>query len=329
MLALRRSSCARCAMSLALAALSSAPFTSRRTRSFLRQARITAIVCLHLHKPPIIVSALQFDDLLLLQRGGWLVYSGRLGHNASTLVRYLQALRGVQPAPPEQNVATWMLDVLAASHMAGAAPMGGAISVTVTTAVATGNAGTPQGHVAMDSKPLPNADNVASSASVASPPVAPEIVPQMSRKKRAVATGALLSGEDFQTRFFDSVSWQKQGSPQLERACVPTVTSTATSDLSTMAESDAAQTPSALVQYSVLANRELTTARRDIPFNLGRIGSLVFLNLLFGTIYYRSERATTSARLVLPTALFFCSFLQLRSMPMTLPVYRAWSLAST
>lgn len=39
MRALRRSSCARCATLLALAALSSAPFTSLRTRSFLRQVR--------------------------------------------------------------------------------------------------------------------------------------------------------------------------------------------------------------------------------------------------------------------------------------------------
>lgn len=205
-----------------------------------------------------------------------------------------------------------MLDVLAASHVAGATPMGGAMSVPVTTSVAAEHGGTPQGQI-MDSMPLPNAgDNAAGSSScapVASLPAAPEIMPQMSRKKRAVVTGALLSGENFQTRFFDSVSWQKQGSPQLELACVPIVTNSASPGLSAVAESCAAQTPSALVQYSVLANRELLTARRDAPFNLGRIGSLIFLNLLFGTIYYRSACAAASALLLSPTTPFFFSFI--------------------
>ena len=58
---------------------------------------------------------LMFDDLLLLQRGGWQVYFGPLGpSSASTFVAYMESLectRG-KKLPAGMNPASWMLDVL-------------------------------------------------------------------------------------------------------------------------------------------------------------------------------------------------------------------------
>jgi ABC-type multidrug transport system ATPase subunit/ABC-type multidrug transport system permease subunit len=53
-----------------------------------------------------------FDDLLLLQRGGWQVYCGPVGHDGDAVVAYLSGLPGAQPLPAGMNAATWMLDVL-------------------------------------------------------------------------------------------------------------------------------------------------------------------------------------------------------------------------
>ena len=53
-----------------------------------------------------------FDDLLLLQRGGWLAFVGPLGRNASHLATFLQSRSGTRPLPIDMNPASWMLDVL-------------------------------------------------------------------------------------------------------------------------------------------------------------------------------------------------------------------------
>ena len=58
---------------------------------------------------------LMFDDLLLLQRGGWQVYFGPLGPApATTFVGYMESLQatGGKKLPAGMNPASWMLDVL-------------------------------------------------------------------------------------------------------------------------------------------------------------------------------------------------------------------------
>eukprot|EP00227_Mantoniella_beaufortii_P011174 CAMPEP_0197591472 /NCGR_PEP_ID=MMETSP1326-20131121/13381_1 /TAXON_ID=1155430 /ORGANISM="Genus nov. species nov., Strain RCC2288" /LENGTH=1392 /DNA_ID=CAMNT_0043156947 /DNA_START=71 /DNA_END=4249 /DNA_ORIENTATION=- len=58
---------------------------------------------------------LMFDDLLLLQRGGWQVYFGPLGPTpATTFVSYMESLQVTKgmKLPQGMNPASWMLDVL-------------------------------------------------------------------------------------------------------------------------------------------------------------------------------------------------------------------------
>ncbi len=50
-----------------------------------------------------------FDDLLLLQRGGWQVFFGEIGKRAAELKAHLGAQPGVALCPPGMNPASWMV----------------------------------------------------------------------------------------------------------------------------------------------------------------------------------------------------------------------------
>ncbi|EIE26053.1 ATP-binding cassette transporter [Coccomyxa subellipsoidea C-169] len=67
------------------------------------------IVCT-IHQPSIAVFE-AFDELLLLKRGGEVIYGGPLGYHSSDMVRYFEAIRGVDPISPSANPATWMLEI--------------------------------------------------------------------------------------------------------------------------------------------------------------------------------------------------------------------------
>ena len=55
-----------------------------------------------------------FDDLLLLKKGGHVVFHGSLGGSSSNLITYFENL-GCNPISRGANPASWMLDVLGAS----------------------------------------------------------------------------------------------------------------------------------------------------------------------------------------------------------------------
>jgi hypothetical protein len=70
-------------------------------------------VCATIHQPSSAVFEM-FDDLLLLRKGGEVVYFGPLGaENCSTLVNYFESL-GAEPIALGDNPANWMLRVVAA-----------------------------------------------------------------------------------------------------------------------------------------------------------------------------------------------------------------------
>ncbi|CAI5933279.1 unnamed protein product [Closterium sp. NIES-65] len=54
-------------------------------------------------------------DLLLMQRGGEVIYAGSLGKQSCDLVRYFKAIPGVPPIQPGANPAAWMLEVTASA----------------------------------------------------------------------------------------------------------------------------------------------------------------------------------------------------------------------
>ncbi|POM67766.1 Pleiotropic drug resistance protein ABC Superfamily [Phytophthora palmivora] len=70
------------------------------------------IVCT-IHQPSTVVFQV-FDSLLLLKRGGEMVFFGELGSKAVELVNYFEAIDGVANLEPDYNPATWMLEVIGA-----------------------------------------------------------------------------------------------------------------------------------------------------------------------------------------------------------------------
>ncbi|KAJ7294134.1 hypothetical protein O6H91_19G003400 [Diphasiastrum complanatum] len=67
------------------------------------------VVCT-IHQPSIDIFE-AFDELLLMKRGGQVIYAGSLGKQSQKLVDYFQAVDGVPAIAYGYNPATWMLDV--------------------------------------------------------------------------------------------------------------------------------------------------------------------------------------------------------------------------
>ncbi|KAH9609740.1 hypothetical protein KSS87_012730, partial [Heliosperma pusillum] len=67
------------------------------------------VVCT-IHQPSIDIFE-AFDELLLLKRGGRVIYAGNLGVHSHTMIEYFQGINGVPPIPDGYNPATWMLEI--------------------------------------------------------------------------------------------------------------------------------------------------------------------------------------------------------------------------
>ncbi|KAK9290336.1 hypothetical protein L1049_008503 [Liquidambar formosana] len=69
------------------------------------------VVCT-IHQPSIDIFE-AFDELLLMKRGGQVIYAGPLGRHSHKLVEYFEAVPGVPKIREGYNPATWMLEVTA------------------------------------------------------------------------------------------------------------------------------------------------------------------------------------------------------------------------
>lgn len=67
------------------------------------------VVCT-IHQPSIDIFE-AFDELLLMKRGGQVIYAGPLGYNSHHLVEYFESIPGVPKIQEGYNPATWMLDI--------------------------------------------------------------------------------------------------------------------------------------------------------------------------------------------------------------------------
>ncbi|XAR64952.1 Iron-chelate-transporting ATPase [Bertholletia excelsa] len=66
------------------------------------------VVCT-IHQPSIDIFE-AFDELLLMKRGGQVIYAGPLGQNSHLLIEYLESIPGVPRIIDGKNPATWMLE---------------------------------------------------------------------------------------------------------------------------------------------------------------------------------------------------------------------------
>ncbi|XP_010553380.1 PREDICTED: ABC transporter G family member 39-like isoform X2 [Tarenaya hassleriana] len=67
------------------------------------------VVCT-IHQPSIDIFE-AFDELLLMKRGGQVIYAGSLGHHSHRLIEYFESVHGVPKIIDSYNPATWMLEV--------------------------------------------------------------------------------------------------------------------------------------------------------------------------------------------------------------------------
>ncbi|CAL5426860.1 unnamed protein product [Camellia sinensis] len=67
------------------------------------------VVCT-IHQPSIDIFE-AFDELLLMKRGGRVIYGGKLGEKSQTMTNYFQGIDGVPPISSGYNPATWMLEI--------------------------------------------------------------------------------------------------------------------------------------------------------------------------------------------------------------------------
>ncbi|KAF1894840.1 hypothetical protein Lal_00028284 [Lupinus albus] len=67
------------------------------------------VVCT-IHQPSIDIFE-AFDELLLMKRGGRVIYGGKIGRQSDIMIKYFQSIKGTSPIPYDYNPATWMLDI--------------------------------------------------------------------------------------------------------------------------------------------------------------------------------------------------------------------------
>ncbi|KAL5572721.1 hypothetical protein UlMin_022318 [Ulmus minor] len=89
-----------------------AAIVMRTVRNIVNTGR--TIVCT-IHQPSIDIFE-SFDELLFMKRGGELIYAGPLGPRSCELIKYFEAIEGVQKIRPGYNPAAWMLDVTSSTE---------------------------------------------------------------------------------------------------------------------------------------------------------------------------------------------------------------------
>ncbi|KNA04513.1 hypothetical protein SOVF_198570 [Spinacia oleracea] len=67
------------------------------------------VVCT-IHQPSIDIFE-AFDELLLMKRGGQVIYGGKLGVHSCIMIDYFQGIDGIPRIPDGYNPATWMLEI--------------------------------------------------------------------------------------------------------------------------------------------------------------------------------------------------------------------------
>ncbi|KAH7850759.1 hypothetical protein Vadar_002572 [Vaccinium darrowii] len=75
------------------------------------------IVVCTIHQPSIDIFE-AFDEIMLMKRGGQIIYSGELGKHSNKLIEYFEGISGVPKIRANYNPATWMLEVTSPSSEA-------------------------------------------------------------------------------------------------------------------------------------------------------------------------------------------------------------------
>ncbi|XP_058094885.1 pleiotropic drug resistance protein 3-like isoform X1 [Magnolia sinica] len=67
-----------------------------------------------IHQPSIDIFE-SFDEIILIKKGGQIIYSGQLGWHSERVINYFESIQGVPKIEVNANPATWMLEITSAS----------------------------------------------------------------------------------------------------------------------------------------------------------------------------------------------------------------------
>ena len=208
---------------------------------------------------------LLFDDLLLLQRGGFEVYLGPLGRGGKSLTDYLSAVPGIGPYPLGMNPSSWMLEVLQSAGAAETAP-GLARNATMASVFAAA-AKEHAKHVAHEQKLKELAAAAPTAAETAS----------AAASSHALST---LTGPALHLALMESHTWEK-ATAVMDKYAAPKPGDVAVSFGSHRARGFG-------VQLWALLTRLSRSYSRNVGLNVGRTMALLFLGLLFGIVWFNA-----------------------------------------
>ena len=189
----------------------------------------------------------KFDEILLMQRGGYMAYFGIIGRKGGALVTYIQSLPGVRPCPKNMNPASWMLDVLAGTDSS------------------RGN-DVASGRASMDgpaSKPRSSVDGKSAGDASA----------------QAGLQGTALDGTLLQERLLASPQWQ-ESLAAIEAASQPAAGATAF-------KFDSVHAQPFPKQLARVLQRAMVSYNRNIGYIYTKTMVLWGLMIMFGVIYYK------------------------------------------
>ena len=212
------------------------------------------------HQPSSEIFSL-FDDLLLMQRGGYMAFVGPMGDGGAALVKHLSEVPGVHPCPPDMNPASWMLDVLAGADSSSTGKrksmdLERKSTLAVITALAE-----------------PEDEDKSSAGVVQAPGV-------------GMPTGH-LAGPSLMAHLRQSAHWSA-----LQGALTAAVEAPA-GKVHTAAEEAAQQgfAQGFLTQVVVVTRRSMRSYSRSLTFVYTRIKVLTILNMLFAAVWYKAQQA--------------------------------------
>ncbi|KAI0488475.1 hypothetical protein KFK09_028308 [Dendrobium nobile] len=84
-----------------------AAIVMRAIKSIVETGR--TVVCT-IHQPSINIFE-SFDELLLMKKGGQIIFNGQLGQNSRKLIEYFENIPGIPKIKDNYNPATWMLEI--------------------------------------------------------------------------------------------------------------------------------------------------------------------------------------------------------------------------
>ena len=226
-----------------------------------------------------------FDDLLLLQKGGWTAYVGPLGPGGRAMVAYMQSLPGVPRCPRRMNPSSWMLDSLSGSDSSGGGA-GGEHGGDAAAAAAAATAAAAHGHAtaAHPGTPLPDSESPAAAAAAAA-------------VDSAAAVG--IPGPLLRERLLASKVWAAADA-ELAALATPAPGSAPYTFASVYARSTG-------WQLAALLGRTWTMYWRDVSYNFTRWTALLALMLLFGTIWHKLTPDTQGGVQSIVSVIFFSS----------------------